>query len=274
MPDWKIPSKGLDGFGNFDNDIATTNNAIGDGGIITNNRLGVKDRTIKAVSRNSYKNDVLRHQAISFFSPKYDYKVYVTYMGYTRWFEGKLHKFKLPSANIFKDMEMTLIFLCPSPYLKSYDDFGQNIASVSGRIAFPYISSTDASKPKILQGITGGMFNFAQEIILDNDGDVDAYCKCIFEATGEVKNPKLIINDSYVRVIDTMHEGDVIEIDFTKNPPTVRKNGVNYVGHCDRTSAFDEMALVVGDSKVSFDADNGSNLLRVSIYYNKLYATI
>lgn len=274
MPDWKIPSKGLEGWGDYNNDISTVNNAIGDGGVVSSNRLAVKDRTIKAVSRNPYKNDVLRRTATAFFSPKYDYEIYFTYMGLTRWCEAKLHKFKLPSMNVNKNMEMTIVFLCPDPYLRSYDNFGKNIASVSGRIAFPYISAIGEDYPKIMKGITGGVFNFAQQIILNNDGDVDAYCRCIFEATGAVTNPKLIINGGYVRVIDEMVEGDVIEMDFAKTPPTVRKNGLNYIGHCDRTSAFDEMALVVGDSEVGFDADNGSNLLRVSIYYNKLYASI
>ena len=32
--DWKIPSKGLDGFGSYENDITTVDNAVGDGGII------------------------------------------------------------------------------------------------------------------------------------------------------------------------------------------------------------------------------------------------
>ena len=41
-----------------------------------------------------------------------------------------------------------------------------------------------------------------------------------------------------------------------------------------RTSAFDDMALVVGTSRVGYDADNGSNLMNVTLYYNKLYAAI
>ena len=70
-------------------------------------------------------------------------------------------------------------------------------------------------------------------------------------------NPKIIINDNYVRVLDNMKANDVIIIDFTQNPPTVKKNGVNFIGHCDRTSAFDDMQLPVGSSEISFDADTG-----------------
>ena len=63
--------------------------------------------------------------------------------------------------------------------------------------------------------------------MLDNDGDVDTYCKAVISANGEVTNPKITINDNYVRIIDTMQENDIIIIDFTQNPPTVKKNGIN-----------------------------------------------
>ena len=111
-------------------------------------------------------------------------------------------------------------------------------------------------------------------MLLDNDGDVETYCKAVISANGDVVNPKIIINDNYVRVLDNMKANDVIIIDFTQNPPTVKKNGVNFIGHCDRTSAFDDMELPIGSSEISFDADTGSNLMNVSIYYNKLYGAI
>ena len=270
--DWEIPSSGgLDGFGDFENDIVTIDNAVGDGAIYGSDRIAQKDRTIVAKSRNPVLNEILRKVAISFFNSKYMYKVYVTYMGVTRWCEGKIHKFSLPAENIHRNMTMTVTFLFANPFLKSYDNFGKNIASIAPMCGFPYLCSVT---PGTVQGVTGGVFNFSQKIVLENDGDVETYCKAVFKAKGVVTNPKLVVNGSYVRVLDEMEKGDVIVIDFIQNPPTVQKNGENYIGHCDRTSAFDDMALVVGDSEISFDADNGSNLLDVSIYYNKLYGAI
>lgn len=219
-------------------------------------------------------NDVLRKAAISFFSPKFDYDIYLTYMGLTRWVTGKLHKFKLPTVNVYKSLELTATFMCLDPYLKSYDNFGKNIAFVTGIAGFPYISIQDDNHPDFVQGFTAGIFNFAQEVLLDNDGDIDTFARCIIETTGNVTNPKLIINGKYVRIIDELIDGDTIEIDFTKKPPTVKKNGENILGKCDRSSAFGDMALVLGTSRVGYDADNGSNLMNVTIYYNKLYAAI
>lgn len=269
--DWKILSKGLDGFGSFENDITTVDNAVGDGGIITSDRIRQKDRTIIAKSVNRYLNDVLRHEANSFFNSKLNYKVYLTYMGITRWAEGKIYKYSIPTQNIYKNLTLTVTFLFPSPYLKSYEDFGKDIASITGMMAFPYMCSVSDGTPN---GITGGIYNFARQVILENDGDVETYCRAVFVAKGTVTNPKLMIGGSYVRIIDVMKEGDVIEIDFDKNPPTVKKNGVNIIGKCDRTSSFDTMILGIGDTEIQFDADDGTNLLQVSIYYNKLYAVI
>lgn len=46
------------------------------------------------------------------------------------------------------------------------------------------------------------------------------------------------------------------------------------MGKCDRKSGFDAMYLGIGDTAIQYDADDGSNLLQVSIYYNKLYTVM
>ena len=267
--DWKILK--LDGFGNYQNDITVVDKAVGDGGIISSSRISDKDRTIVAKTQNQHLSDVLRKEANSFFNPKMLYKVYLTYMGITRWAEGRIYKYSLPTNNTHRTLELTVVFLFPDPYLKSYEDFGKDIALVTPMIAFPYLCAVGGNAP---EGITGGIYNFARQVVLENDGDVEAYCKAIFTAKGRVENPSLVISDKYVKVLDVMEEGDVIEMDFTKSPPTVKKNGTNFIGRCDRTSHFDEMKIPMGDSEIQFNADDGTNLLSVSIYYNKLYTVI
>ena len=267
--DWKLFE--IEGFGDFENDINVVDKAVGDGGIITSGRIGEKDRTIVAKTTNKHLNDVLRREANNFFNPKLTYKVYFTYMGVTRWAEGTIYKYHLPNGNIYRNMTLTVTFLFPNPYLKSFEDFGKDIASITPMIGFPYICNVSPGRPI---GITGGIYNFARQVVLDNDGAVETYCRAVFVAKGNVKNPALIIGDGYVKVMDIMTVGDVIEMDFTKAPPTVKKNGKNIIGRCDRTSTFDTMILNKGDTIVQFDADDGTNLLQVSIYYNKLYAAM
>lgn len=271
--EWKIPSKGLDGWGSFTNDISVVDNAVGDGGIVTSDRIGSCDRTFEAISRYKNLNDVLRRSVNSFFNAKYTYKVFLTYMGVTRWAEGKIEKYELSTWNVHKDMKLTVTFLFPNPYLRSDEDFGENIASVSGGIGFPF-QCTRNKYHMVPVGVTGGYYNFAKEVVLENDGDVETFCKAVIVAKGEVTNPKLIIGDAFVRLIDVLNAGDTVVMDFDANPPTIRKNGVNVIGKCDRTSNFDAMVLGIGDTVIGYDADNGTNLLSVSIYYNKLYCAI
>ena len=265
--DWKIPSNGLEGFGDFSNDITIVDNGIGDGGLFSSSRVPQRDRTISAKSRNKHLAEVVRAEATSFFRPKHTYKVYLTYMGRTRWAEGVVERFRLSTGNIHQPMELTVTLLFADPYLRSHEDFGQDIASVRGMAGFPYLCVRT-------QGAPAGMFNYAAMVNISNDGDIEAYCKVVFRAKGTVLNPKLIINGRYVRILDQMQDGDITIIDFTANPPTVRKNGINIIGKCDRTSEFDNMALVIGDSTVQYDADDGTNMLSVSVYFNKLYASM
>lgn len=272
--DWQLSYDAdvLDGFGSVENDITIVDNAVGDGGIVSTTRLGSKDRIVKAFNSAAKNNDVIRKTALSFLSPKYKYKMYVTYNGVTRWAECYLAKFKLSTVNIRRVMDMLITFTFPNPYWNSEDNFGKDIAEVTGKLAFPYICA--AAGYGVAEGVTGGTFSFADVIQFENDGDTDTYCRAVITANGDVTNPKLVINDNYVRIIDQMEAGDEIVLDFTANPPTVKKNGENWLGHCDRTSAFDGMRLPVGISNVSYDADNGSSLMAVSLYYNKLYGAI
>lgn len=266
--EWRFTKKkGMDGFGSFTSKINYIDNATTDGGMITSTRMSDADRTIQFAYIKPALNDIARRRVTAFFNSKSTYRVYVTYLGRTRWAEGKIKKCVVGTETTpDKLLKVSVTFLFPNPYWKSYDNFGKDIAEVQPMIGFPFMVRPNQ--------LTGGKYNFAKMVILGNDGDVETFCRAVFEANGNVLNPQLIINGEYVRLIDELVKGDVIEMDFTATPPTVKKNGVNFIGHCDRTSAFDAMVLGIGDTKVQFDADNGSDLLVVNIYYNKLYTTV
>lgn len=269
--DWQFLKNGLDGFGDITNDITYTDNATMDGGIVSDMHVSKVDRTVQFAYMHPSTNDVARRAAISFFNVKSSFKVYITYAGRTLWAEGYLLKMSAGmSADVKDRLDVAVTFLFPDPYLKSYDDFGKDIAAKAGMIAFPYLCSMDNGP----LGTTGGIFSFARIVTIYNDGDVETRCRAVMHFTGKVTNPELIINDEYVRIIDNFVKDDIIEIDFTASPPTVRKNGKNHIGHCDRTSAFDGMIINRGDNLVEFNADNGTENMSVSIYYNKLYEAI
>ncbi len=272
VADWQVENNGLDGFGTVVNELSFTDSAIRDGGEITDSHLSKKDRTIKMVYRPSQGHGLARDAALAFFNAKDEFKVCVQYGLKNVFAIGRIEKLSCPEKHITHgSLKLTITFLFANPYWQSMDDFGENIAALQGMIAFPYLCSIT---PGTLQGTTGGIYNYAQVVELQNKGDVDTYCKIKLEAEDEIVNPKVLINGEYVRVKDTLQRGDVITMDFVAQPPRIEKNGVNWVGHCDRTSAFTKMILRRGDNTIQYDADNGSNHLSVTVYYHQQYEAI
>ncbi len=49
----------------------------------------------------------------------------------------------LPTNNVFGPQMFTLSVFCPSPYFKSYDDFGKDLASISPMMGFPLMISQE-----------------------------------------------------------------------------------------------------------------------------------
>lgn len=264
---WMIPSDGLDGWDYVTNTISYEEKAFGDGGILSSERVGIQDRTIKAYMNNKNLLSIIRDSCISFFGVKHTFKVYLTYQGRTRWCEGNLYKFSLPNKNIYRKLELQFTIRCMQPYLLSVDEFGEDIASVIPKFGFPFIS-------RVGKGFIFSHYKFADEVELSNTGDVETYPKIVLLAKGEVKNPIVFKDDKFIKIIDTLQKDDVIIIDLTSTPATVKKNGVNIIGKTSRDSSFYDLKFDIGTNTIKFDADEGTNLLGVTIYYNQRYVGI
>lgn len=265
--DWDILSDGLDGWGDVSNALTSITSAFGDGSLSTTHRVASKDRSFSAITNNLWLSDILRRSATSFFRTKYTYDVYFTYMGETRWATGYLSKFECPTKNIYEYVEFTAVFYFESPFLKSVDDYGENIADTIPCIGFPYICPVDNPFP-------ASYFREASIVLIENDGDVETFCKAVFRASGDVVNPTLKIGEGYVTMLMTLVDGDVLIMDFNQKPPTIELNGESVVRFADKLSTFSQMGFQVGSNKLEYDAEEGTNLLEVSVYYNKLYETI
>lgn len=260
--EWGITK--LDGFNGVDNIIYSEDKCVGDGSTFSGERVGDKDRTISVRLKNKNLNEIMRKVVISFFNPKYTYKVYVTYQGRTLWCQGRQIGFSCDMINVYQPIIFTWTILSNMPYMMSVDNFGKNIASIIPMCGFPFVSILN-------KGFNVSVFNFAKQVLIENDGDIGTFIQCVISAKGNVENPKLIKDGKYVRIIDNMVANDIYVIDFAANPPTVKKNGINAISKTDRTSNFVDMDLLVGDNTISFDADNGSNNMEVILYYNKRY---
>ena len=265
---WRFAKNGLSGFGLANGQLSFVDNVMGDGGEIKNVRLTRVDRTVKAVYMDRMNNAQARSEFLKFFTLRKKYKVFISYMDREFWAEGVLYKLQ-GSENLDDTdlMGMTMTFAFANPLWKSIDDFGKDIASIMPTCGFPWLCPLDGS-------VAVGVFNFEREVTLSNDGDVDVYPRVIITASGYCLNPVFKINDAQVKINDTMADGDVIVMDLGALPPRIEKNGVNYFGHADKKSEFTKMFLVIGNNTISFDAENGSDNISVTVFYNKMYTVV
>lgn len=261
---WRILSDGLKGidFPNFS--VYSDKNGVGDGALLSGKRIDDRDIQVKCRSTDAAANASVRDGTISFFNPKYSFRLYITYQGVTKWIDGELQGFSCPSENIHRPMTLTVKFYCKDPMLKSVDDFGKDIASISAGFGFPYIECADPVIPAYAD-----IYSYNHEVVIKNDGDAMTYPRVTINFNGSALNPKIYKNNYYVRILGRFYDGDVVDIDFENC--TIRKNGVNWIQHIDRSSTFTEMGLNLGDSKIGFAADDGDGNMAVFVYYNKLY---
>lgn len=243
--------------------VFTEDNAVGDGVTVTGKKVSARDLQIEAEVMDTSQNDVLRGRAMAFFNPKHIYRIYLTYLGRTRWIEGELSAFRAPSEYIYSKQSFSAYFICANPYWRSVDDFGQDIASETACWGFPYMAHPG-------YGVRVSYYNYDRKVVFQYPGDVPVYPVAVLQAVGQVINPKLIKDDVYIRILDTMEAGDVIEIAFSPYV-RIRKNGANILNKVDRTSNFTGLQMRPGVNTISYAADGGDNNLHVILRYNNQY---
>lgn len=244
-------------------EVYTQKAALGDGDLVTGQRVGSRTLEFTARVTNPALNDVLRRAVTSFFTAGYAYEVHVSRFGDRRFAaDCRLESLSVPVENRYKPITVKIALIMPEGYWLSADSFGRNIASVESRCGYPFISPAGS-------GRLYGLFAYAGTVCLENDGDAEAYCRAVFIARGEVVHPRLIAGGGQVRVLCTLTAGDVLVIDGKTRAVTL--NGENAVTSLDRASDFSGIVFATGTNTISFGADVGSNLLAVNVYYNKRY---
>lgn len=273
--DWRILNEGLENWANLPYNVYSAEIPSLDGAVVTSKRVSSVDRTIIAECKGD-DPDFLRALAIQFFNPRYTYEVHMTYRGRTRWCSGEQIGFAASEGNIYRRPQITWTILCPNPYMQSESNFGKDIAEVAPMFAFPWYSAIypDSRKKYTNTGAVYSVHTFAKSIDVKNDGDVPSGMRIIIRATDSVKNPSIRLGDGYVRLIRTLQQGDIVELDVTSRPPIVTLNGQNAMHLIDRQSSILNLRIDVGTTTLEYDADDGYQNLSVSVYWNKQYLGI
>lgn len=243
-------------------EIFSQANAADDGETVTGRRVKARDLELRAAVMDHADNERLRSQALAFFSPKRIYKVYLTYMGTTRWLQAELSAFKAPNTWIQLPQTFSAYFFAADPYWRSVDDFGQDIAAITPRWGFPHMDHP-------VYGMLADLSNFSRSVSFLYEGDVPAWPVVTITAEGRVDNPKIVNGSAYVRLLDGLQAGDTVVI--STKPPRITKNGVNILNKVDRTSNFTGLAMQPGANVFRYEAEYGDNNLHVVIRYNKQY---
>lgn len=243
-------------------ELFSQDNGSGDGATITGKRVKSRDLQLDATTLSVCDNPVLRARAAAFFNPLYHYKVYLTYMGRTRWLAAELSAFRAPNGKVSVPQTFSVCFLAVKPFWQSVDDFGQDIAAITPRWGFPYMDHPRA-------GVLADIANFERSVNFIYDGDVPAHPVITLTADDRVTNPKIINGGAFVRLIDELQQGDTVAISTDPCGIRITKNGVNVLNKVDRTSNFSGLAMQPGLNVFRYEADYGDNNLHVVLRYNK-----
>lgn len=209
----------------------------------------------------------MRQQFVSFFRPKVQGTLTVTYNGTTRMINYYVSAAKWDATNIWNKKErFSLRLLCPDPYFMGMDDYGQNIAARQNLFAFPF-----AFTKKV--GIITEYTEYGGLVGVDNQGDMPTPITVEIEAKAYIHNPKFenVTTGEYIEMSMDMKSGDVLMLN-TGSPPTAKLNGVIVTKYDKRSTA--NMRLVEGINRVRYSAKAGSADMSVTLRYRPKFLGI
>lgn len=273
---WTVAWQGMQDFLSLPLSISTSANVLTDGSTLVSKRVDECERTASIVYVGPRGRREVRDEALAFFNPKHSFEVHVTHLGRTRWCEGELAEVSCPIREDRRPCEVTFTLLCLDPYLRSEDGNENSLTDAAPMFGFPYVSHFRAPLPdgsKKPVGFLASKMLYDGRNTVYNTGDVETWYIIRCMAKGEIQTPTFTKDDRFVKVLTTLHDGDVLEIDFTKAPPTVEINSKNAIQLCSRDSNFTDMAMQVGENVFNYSCANEVNrpLMDVRVLFHKRY---
>lgn len=273
---WTVAWQGMQDFLSLPLSISTSANVLTDGSTLVSKRVDECERTASIVYVGPRGRREVRDEALAFFNPKHSFEVHVTHLGRTRWCEGELAEVSCPIREDRRPCELTFTLLCLDPYLRSEDGNENSLTDAAPMFGFPYVSHFRAPLPdgsKKPVGFLASKMLYDGRNTVYNTGDVETWYIIRCMAKGEIQTPTFTKDDRFVKVLTTLHDGDVLEIDFTKAPPTVEINSKNAIQLCSRDSNFTDMAMQVGENVFNYSCANEVNrpLMDVRVLFHKRY---
>lgn len=203
-----------------------------------------------------------------YFPSKKTVRIY--YQNETRdvYIDGMIETVEIDPFTINETAQISI--LCPDPYWKERDESRLNFSNVISLFEFPFSIPEEGIEFSRLQKLTTAFFN---------NGEIETGFTIEFQATSsQILNPKFInrTTQEFFGLNVDMAEGDIIRINTRRGEKSVKliRDGIETSIIGDRQSGSSWIQMAPGRNELSYECDNGSEYLIVSVYTHVLYGGV
>lgn len=242
----------IDGFTVADVEVASSTTASIDGDVINNLRVTPRTVVLDLKVKNNVNVETAKRWLLQTVKPKLPGRIRMTQDGRETELSGIVENIEMPRFTNGVICQVTLY--CSVPY---WQDVNYVLVEISRLIDLHYFPKDQGGLAFPSGGIPLGSYNLNNTQTYYNDGDAETGMLITIIALGDVVNPIIYdVTGAYIGVIDTMAEGDVIEINTNRGEKYVRKNGENIFSKIKSGSSF--LQLAIGDNQLTVNADSGT----------------
>lgn len=242
----------IDGFTVADVEVASSTTASIDGDVINNLRVTPRTVVLDLKVKNNVNVETAKRWLLQTVKPKLPGRIRMTQDGRETELSGIVENIEMPRFTNGVICQVSLH--CSVPY---WQDVNYVLVEISRLIDLHYFPKDQGGLAFPSGGIPLGSYNLNNTQTYYNDGDAETGMLITIIALGDVVNPIIYdVTGAYIGVIDTMAEGDVIEINTNRGEKYVRKNGENIFSKIKSGSSF--LQLAIGDNQLTVNADSGT----------------
>lgn len=238
--------------------INTVRNAGQDGSVF--NSAYMDERVITITLAINYPAEINRINLYKYFKIKYPIKIRYKNGSRNVWIIGYTQSVQIAYFDKKETAQITV--RCPDPYFNDDKTTMQEMSNVLALFEFPFdIEETDPVEMSRIE--------LGREQIISNGSDVPIGMKIRIYASGNVVNPQIynVRTGEFLRILDTMITGDVIEISTMKGSKSAirYREGVktSMIGYFAEGSVW--LQLLPGENVMSMYAEVGAENLYIDI---------
>jgi hypothetical protein len=249
------------------------------GGTLTGTKLSPRQLSFEFALMKNQNEQANRLFLERFLSPLQEFDVVISRLDTSRHIKARVSAFNVSQEFLQASQYCKLTMVAPNPFLMDMSDFGKDIASVDPQFAPPFLMNATTGQ------IMGIIKNDNLTTIINN-GDLDVGFSARFVAKDNVSDIVLYdarnstldpLSGSFIRVIETMQSGDIINISMMDGAKSITKTTtvgeqvsiLNIINRLDRASSF--FKIKQGANVIGYQAETGQNALEVRLYYTPLY---